>query len=276
MKEKQQQENKKNDRKIFIRFVVFLLLSGIVGIFAGMTIRILQATVGTSMDALLDIIVSAMIYIVPALYLLMHLAAAIISFSIYGRAKKKVMHWDGEDEDYIEAIEASLDIPVIMGNAVMVLNLLLYTVVVYQADHVEMSQLWQNILSNGGMVLMILGYVYEIIVQKLVVDLEKKLNPEKRGNVFEIDFMKTWMESCDEAQKWKHYEAAWHAFRITNVVCLVLWLLCFIAQFSFQAGLLPVFCVSGIWLVLVLSYSISAYRLDHGKPSSSGKMKKEM
>lgn len=275
MKEKQQ-ENKKNDRKIFIRFVVLLLLSGIVGIFSGMTIRILQATAGTSIDALLDIVSRAMIYIVPALYLLMHLAAAVISFSIYGRAKKRVMHWDGEDEDYIESIEASLDIPVIMGNAVMVLNLLLYTVVIYQADHVEMSQLWQNILSNGGMVLMILGYVYEIIVQKLVVDLEKKLNPEKRGNVFEIDFMKTWMESCDEAQKWKHYEAAWHAFRITNVVCLVLWLLCFIAQFSFQAGLLPVFCVSGIWLVLVLSYSISAYRLDHGKPSSSGKMKKEM
>lgn len=275
MKEKQQ-ENKKNDRKIFIRFVVLLLLSGIVGIFSGMTIRILQATAGTSIDALLDIVSRAMIYIVPALYLLMHLVAAIISFSIYGRAKKRVMHWDGEDEDYIESIEASLDIPVIMGNAVMVLNLLLYTVVIYQADHVEMSQLWQNILSNGGMVLMILGYVYEIIVQKLVVDLEKKLNPEKRGNVFEIDFMKTWMESCDEAQKWKHYEAAWHAFRITNVVCLVLWLLCFIAQFSFQAGLLPVFCVSGIWLVLVLSYSISAYRLDHGKPSSSGKMKKEM
>lgn len=275
MKEKQQ-ENKKNDRKIFIRFVVLLLLSGIVGIFSGMTIRILQATAGTSIDALLDIVGSAMIYIVPALYLLMHLVAAVISFSIYGRAKKRVMHWDGEDEDYIESIEASLDIPVIMGNAVMVLNLLLYTVVIYQADHVEMSQLWQNILSNGGMVLMILGYVYEIIVQKLVVDLEKKLNPEKRGNVFEIDFMKTWMESCDEAQKWKHYEAAWHAFRITNVVCLVLWLLCFIAQFSFRAGLLPVFCVSGIWLVLVLSYSISAYRLDHGKPSSSGKMKKEM
>lgn len=275
MKEKQQ-ENKKNDRKIFMRFVVLLLLSGIVGIFSGMTIRILQATAGTSIDALLDIVGSAMIYIVPALYLLMHLVAAVISFSIYGRAKKRVMHWDGEDEDYIESIEASLDIPVIMGNAVMVLNLLLYTVVIYQADHVEMSQLWQNILSNGGMVLMILGYVYEIIVQKLVVDLEKKLNPEKRGNVFEIDFMKTWMESCDEAQKWKHYEAAWHAFRITNVVCLVLWLLCFIAQFSFQAGLLPVFCVSGIWLVLVLSYSISAYRLDHGKPSSSGKMKKEM
>lgn len=275
MKEKQQ-ENKKNDRKIFIRFVVLLLLSGIVGIFSGMTIRILQATAGTSIDALLDIVSRAMIYIVPALYLLMHLVAAVISFSIYGRAKKRVMHWDGEDEDYIESIEASLDIPVIMGNAVMVLNLLLYTVVIYQADHVEMSQLWQNILSNGGMVLMILGYVYEIIVQKLVVDLEKKLNPEKRGNVFEIDFMKTWMESCDEAQKWKHYEAAWHAFRITNVVCLVLWLLCFIAQFSFQAGLLPVFCVSGIWLVLVLSYSISAYRLDHGKPSSSGKMKKEM
>lgn len=275
MKEKQQ-ENKKNDRKIFIRFVVLLLLSGIVGIFSGMTIRILQATAGTSIDALLDIVSRAMIYIVPALYLLMHLAAAVISFSIYGRAKKRVMHWDGEDEDYIESIEASLDIPVIMGNAVMVLNLLLYTVVIYQADHVEMSQLWQNILSNGGMVLMILGYVYEIIVQKLVVDLEKKLNPEKRGNVFEIDFMKTWMESCDEAQKWKHYEAAWHAFRITNVVCLVLWLLCFIAQFSFQAGLLPVFCVSGIWLVLVLSCSISEYRLDHGKPSSSGKMKKEM
>ncbi len=276
MKEQQEQENKKNDRKIYMRFLIFVLLSGIVGYFVGMAIRILQATAGTSISSLLDTAGRAMIYIVPMLYLLMHLTAATISFSIYGKAKKKAAHWDGEDEEYIESVEASLDIPVIMGNVIMVLNLLLYTVVIYQADHMEMSQLWQNILTNGGTVLMILGYIYEMAVQKLVVDLEKKLNPEKRGNVFEIDFMKTWMKSCDEAQKWNHYEAAYHAFRITNLVCLVLWLLCFIAQFAFQAGLLPVFCVSGIWLVLVLSYSISAYRLEHGKNSSFSKVTKEM
>lgn len=272
---KEKQENKKNDRKIYIRFAIFLLLSGIVGFFAGKGIRILQTAAGTNMADLLDTVGRAMIFIVPILYLLLNLTVAIISFSIYGKAKKKVEHWDGEDEEYIESVEASLDIPVIMGNFMMVLNLLLYTIMIYQADHVDMSWLWQNILSNGGIVLLILSLVYEMAVQKLIVDLEKKLNPEKRGNVFEIDFMKTWVESRDEGQKWKHYEATYHAFRITNIVCLVMWMLCFLAQFAFQAGLLPVLCVSGIWLVLVLSYSISAYRLEHGKHVSSGKLQRK-
>ena len=45
------------------------------------------------------------------------------------------------------------------------------------------------------------------LIAKLVVDLEKKLNPEKKGSVFEMQFQKTWLESCDEAQKQQHHIA---------------------------------------------------------------------
>lgn len=264
-KQSENTEEKQNDRRIYLRFILFLLISTIGGFLLGRDTRILQDLAGTDIAFVLKKISLAMTYILPVLYLLLHLTVAVVSFIIYGTAKRRAALWDGEDDEYIESVEAQLDIPTVLGNVTLVLSCLLYTVLIYQVEYMNITQKHQSALVLCGTVLLVAGFVYEMIVQKLVVDLLKELNPEKRGNVFEIDFMKTWVESCDEAQKLNQYKATYHSFRATNFACLILWLVCFMVMIIFHTGLFPSICVSVIWLILTVSYSISAWRIEHRK-----------
>ena len=50
-------------------------------------------------------------------------------------------------------------------------------------------------------------------MSRFIVELEKKLNPEKKGDVIETNFSKKWEDSCDEAQKMIIYEAGYRAYR---------------------------------------------------------------
>lgn len=267
----EEQEQPKSEKKIIIRFLVIMVCSVVLGYIVGKYTHMLQETKGADFIPVWNAICSIATYILPVLYVVMHLVVATVSFAIYGKARKQAAAWDGEDEDYIEAVEARLDIPIILGNIVMVLNALLYAVVIFQAEQVEMSKLQQDILINGGNIVFFVGLIYQFVLQKLVVDLVKKLNPEKRGSVFELDFIKTWVSSCDEGQKLKQYTATYHSFRITNITCVLFWLLCFISQFMFHTGLFPTICVSVIWLTLVGTYSIVIHRLEYRRNRRSGK-----
>ena len=40
-----------------------------------------------------------------------------------------------------------------------------------------------------------------VVLQQKIVDLERRINPEKRGSVYDMKFQKTWMDSCDEAER---------------------------------------------------------------------------
>ena len=35
-----------------------------------------------------------------------------------------------------------------------------------------------------------------VVLQQKIVDLERRINPEKRGSVYDMKFQKTWMDSC--------------------------------------------------------------------------------
>lgn len=257
----EKQSSKKEDRRILLRFILFLIISLLAGFVFGIALRRFRES-GIDIERMVSNIQLVMVYIVPILFLIFDLGMPILSFCFYGSAKKQVEAWDGEEEAVIDAIENKLNLSTLILNAMMVLNCLFFSVLIYLAEMVELNKLTQDILTNGGMLLFIAGYVLMILLQKKVVDLEKQLNPEKRGNVFDICFQRTWINSCDEAQKLMFYQAAYQAFRVTNITCIIFWLLSFIAQFAFHTGLLPVICVTAIWLVLIMTYSIAAYKLE--------------
>ena len=104
-----------------------------------------------------------------------------------------------------------------------------------------------------------------IIGQQKIVDFEKKLNPEKRGSVYDSKFAKKWYESCDEAERSIICQAALSAYRAGNTACLILWALLIVGHMLFNSGLLPIAVVTVFWLILTLSYSLKAYRLERGR-----------
>ena len=76
-----------------------------------------------------------------------------------------------------------------------------------------------------------------------IVDLERRINPEKRGSVYDMKFQKTWMDSCDEAERAQIGQACYRAYMVGTKVCIFLWVALLILNFVFDFGLLPIAAV---------------------------------
>ena len=103
-----------------------------------------------------------------------------------------------------------------------------------------------------------------ILLQQKVVDLTRRMNPEKEGSVYDTKFRKRWLESCDEAERAQIGQAAYQAFVVTTTACGVIWVILVMLNVSMGTGLLPIFVVLVIWGVLQTSYLLTAIKLGRG------------
>lgn len=113
-----------------------------------------------------------------------------------------------------------------------------------------------------GLAAFITLLVVVMVMTQRLVDLAKRLYPEKRGSVYDVKFQKKWLDSCDEAEKAVIAQAAFSAYSATNTVCLLLWLAFVLGHMLFDTGLLPIFAVSLIWFVSFAAYCSKAAKLE--------------
>ena len=110
------------------------------------------------------------------------------------------------------------------------------------------------LLAMGGMVLSLAAY---IVVQMACVDLTRRMNPEKRGSVFDSDFRKKWMDSCDEAERMTIYRGAFSAYQAVTFTCLAVWLIALILGMSAGMNTLAAAGTAMlIWGVQTVVYSV--------------------
>ena len=101
-----------------------------------------------------------------------------------------------------------------------------------------------------------------VLLQQKIVDLERRINPEKRGSVYDVHFQKKWMASCDEAEQRQMGQAAHKAFVAATYVCFGLWLALFFLDRVFDTGLLPMVLVLVILGVMQVTYTLECIRLS--------------
>lgn len=171
---------------------------------------------------------------------------------LYLRARGRASCWDGEDEEEAEAVENLLDWVLLCSSALLVASFFFFAVGVC----FELG-LTETVLP------FILSIALVILLQQKAVDLTKRMNPEKKGSVYDTKFQKQWYASCDEAERAQIGQAAMTAFRAVNGVCLGLWLVLVTAGMAVDLGLLPVCLVSLIWGVSQLSYIAACIRMNH-------------
>lgn len=190
------------------------------------------------------------------------------SYFQYNKAKKMVENWDGRDEDVLERADEILGLSITPSNIMMVCNFFLYSAMTYISG-VRIPELGASISVEEknfsslvlSLVLFVLNMAFITITQKLTIELTKKINPEKRGNILDSEFQKVWLASCDEAQKQMIFEAAYKAYQAAQYACVVMWLLTLIGMLLFDIGIIPSICVFVIWLTMVVSYSIACHKL---------------
>ena len=247
---------KREERKIIIKFVLILVASMILGAVSSIVMACI------TQGGLLELggIGRAVGAAVPYVFGCSNLLAAIVAITLCHRAKREINAWDGEDE-CIDRTEGTLSYSLLLANGMTVLNFLLFSASIEAAAHVAQDQRALRLLL-GCLAIFVLGYVWIIYVSNRVVKLEKQINPEKRGNIFDMKFQKQWMASCDEAQKQLIYQCGYRAYRMGSTVCMLLWVVALLAQLWTGTGMFPAVCICVIWLTMMLSYQMSAIRLE--------------
>ena len=240
-------DNRRALPKYLLTILLYGLLGGVLGFFTGVAGAAgVAETVRQALDRLLavcapwGIVASAVILLGAGWYL-------------YAAAKRRFTAWDGEDEDTMDDVERQLSWALLLTGLMIVLDFFFFAA----------SIIYERFLQD--LILFLASVAVLVVLQQKIVDLERRINTEKRGSVYDMKFQKTWMDSCDEAERAQIGQACYTAYRMGNKVCVFLWVALLILNFVFDFGLLPIAAVLVVWGVMQTAYALECIRLSKRK-----------
>lgn len=258
---------KKSNITAFITFIAVFLAVCVAGYFSGrMTARMEGAA---SFEQVTQSIKEFMIHALPIVFLVVSVLAILIMMISYLSCKSmyKKLQNDRDNDDLWDLLEDRLNVPVILSSVFSIIDICLFFCLLYVSmlTGYGKNEFYQNVLMIVGFYVFVIASVMEIVIPKLVLDIEKKLNPEKQGNILDYKFQKVWMKSCDEAEKMIAYKAGYKACLNTNITCTVLCMVAIAVMFLFKTDVMAFVFVCIIWLVNNLSYMLKAAKLESRK-----------
>lgn len=257
------EETQKKDKKIFIKWIVFILLAFFLGVIGGAFTTINSEKIDDYLQMIAD---TNNILLIPlvVLFLLTTVVGYGYSFLKYRKAKKLVE--EGYSDDSYDKAEEDLSKASVVTNILCGFNYLFFGICLFSAGMGGNDlSLKQAAFSFVIIIIFVIASACNVIMQNKGVNLDKKMNPEKRGNVFDKKFAKEWLASCDEAEKAVIYESAYSAYRFAIGILTGLWAVSLIGMMSFHTGVLPIIISSVMMIVLITTYSVTAYKLQFKK-----------
>ena len=231
---------KKDNRKSLPLFLLTVALAGLVGGVCGF-FGAMAADKGM-LDAVWGALEQGLRWIAPWSIPVSALGLLFPAWLVLRAARRRFAAWDGESEEESEAIEGQLNQVLLLASVAMLLTFFFLAA----------SPLCARPLVNAGCFLVALAAI--VVLEQKVVDLTRRMNPEKQGSVYDPKFQKKWLESCDEAQRAQIGQASFAAFRAGSNACAVVWLVLTLLHLTAGTGLLPVAAVLVVWGVLQVSY----------------------
>ena len=165
------------------------------------------------------------------------------------------------DEQIIEAVEDKLSQGMFILSVIMIVQMLFFGIMMADLENIADSSFALAMAATG---VFVAGNLAQLKQQQLMVDLEKEMNPSKKGSVYDAKFRDKWEESCDELEKIIIYKSAYKAYKTTALTCVILWIVTATLSIAFKTGPLPSIAVSIIWLVQTVSYCREAMKLERG------------
>lgn len=251
-------ENRREDRKAFKKFLLILTLctlaGGVVGFFSASTMG--------KQRAVMELILPVLRAVAPyGNFIFSTVVLLVISVWMW-QSRRIFAGWNGEDEDVIARVEMKLTYGMAVTSVNMAVCYFFFGAGVYVLDFTNLGA----DTSKAGIIATFLGLFYGMVVtvwfQKEIVNLEKEINPEKNGSVYDTGFHKKWMESCDESERLQIYKACYKSYKAVTYTCLGLWMICLIGILLWDFGMLPMTMVIIIWLVSGISYEAECIRMS--------------
>ena len=244
---------KRDNRKALPKYLLVILCSAVVGGLLGF----LTGWYGHSdlSAAFAEGMTAALRFVSPWAIPVCTLVLLGSGFVMYRAAKRDFAGWDGEDDALMDALDRRLDWCLLLNTVTLLLDfffLSVSTAGVFHSGELEPVYIVAAFIVSVFLV---------IVFQQRVVDLVRRMNPEKQGSVYDLHFRKKWLDSCDEAERREIGEAAYRAFVVTNSVCPFLWLAMILLNMVFDLGLMPSAVVLLVWGCLQVSYTLACIRV---------------
>ncbi|MCI9003123.1 MAG: DUF3169 family protein [Oscillibacter sp.] len=256
MNKKPTSENRKALPKFALTTLGSLLAGGALGFVIGLT-KVFGLNVSALAAALSTALEAATPWGIPVTSVL----TLGTCFFLYRFAAKKFAAWDGGDEDETsESIDAALSWVLLLSALQLLFNLFFLS-----AFCIYWMEKSIGALAVVGVFLLSCGFV--MFTQQKTIDLERKMNPEKHGSVYDSKFQKKWLESCDESERRQIGEASRRAYMVTSRLCLGLWLALIILSMMLKISVLPTVVLLVVWGTMQVTYTLECIRL--GKHSES-------
>lgn len=253
--DERKREIQKENKRALPRFLLILLAAVVVGVCLSLGLRVLEY-----LDLSAALVSAGNVFtsrVAPwGLWLCVVLVPA-AGVPMYLRCRGRAARWNGEDETEADAIDRALSICLWVSNAIMILSLLFAAASFSGLMHsVEPGM---ALFCSVGLMLSMLAH---LLYQQKVVDLTRRLYPEKEGSVYDMRFQKKWMASCDEAEQAIIGQCAMKAMTAANKTCMALWIFFCLAGMVFDIGFLPAAAVCVVWLVSQSVYSYWSMKLS--------------
>lgn len=218
MQQDGQDRIKEEDKKVFGKFILYIVFMFLAGCIAGAIIGVCHKK-GISIQPVGDEFYNMLAYVVPAAALLFNVIVFCVLHRMYAGAKRLYRDCGCEDEEQTEKIE-QVECRINRCQFITEISLILNLFLLAAEEHVILTKRelltipanhwrWLTCIIIAGFVLgMTVGMVYK----KNVVNLYKQMNPEKQGSIYDRHFAAKWEDSCDEREKFLLYKAGYKAF----------------------------------------------------------------
>ena len=256
---KQKSDNRRALPKFILTLLIAAFFGGVAGFGAGIVGAVnLSERIKTAVNDVLTTVAPWGIPVTSVVFLG-------LGWWFYARARRIYQAWDGEEEVPIEKAEEDLSWALLMSAIAMLWDFFFVSVLVACEGHWPMGRL-------GGLGLFFVSIAVVVIHQQKVVDLTRRINPEKQGSVYDLKFQKKWMDSCDESEQRQMGQAAFKAYRAAVNTCMWMWAALIVLHYAFDTGLLPIVMVLVIFGVLQIVYTLECIRLSRSSQAGCGSL----
>lgn len=167
------------------------------------------------------------------------------------------------DDDFVQ-IDRDLGISMTILNMIFVVAFLFFGIFAAGLE-IIMSE-FDQLNKFAGLVavtiiVFLVGSFAAIYLQSRLIKLTKVLYPDKKGDLLELRFAKDWLESCDEAEQYIIYRAAYKTYRVTNQCLIFFWLIAVFGAMFFDTGLLPIILITTLWGISSIVYCTQSAKL---------------
>ena len=180
MNEEIRVENKKEDKKYLVKFLIILACSFIVGIVAGIGIAFFE-DVPELPETISSTVKNFVVMLAPYVSIVYVVVMGIALFVTHNKASIMAAAWDGEDEEEYEKIDAML------GNVLCALSIgmvITYFFFAIGFEDIAKRSIFGDLCYFFGF---IAAMVVIVVGQSAIIKLTKELNPEKKGSVYELN-----------------------------------------------------------------------------------------